>query len=311
MASRRTVPQPWTNALSTSSQRNKTPALKRLNMYERSLQQKSDRAQRLKSMETELMTNVCTFTPNTVKSASSNRTATTNASSGGESVFDRLYRGGSVASSHRSPMLRSASRQQRARSSFSRSPTAARSTVSRTSTAVSTRVEELYAEGVRKARRRPKTDKQERELRERRREEKEANDCTFRPKLHWGNKAASDRKTIQSRQKSSSPLKPPKRNLKTPSPSVQPRLPKEIIVSPPLRVDKNRPWNTPKRENQATGQPSLPTDFMLVSPLRDPSFDESEMSTPSLTTPRIVSCITVACESVALTQGEETEYGSI
>jgi hypothetical protein len=265
-------------------------------------------------MEANLLAKSCTFTPNTTKSNSSNRTATTNASSGGtESVFDRLYRnpnqGGSVAS-NRSPAMLNGTRlhsysvRSSLRSSLSRSPTAY-STESRSSTAMSSRIEELYEKGVRKVRRRPVSDLQERQIRDRHREEKELDECTFRPKLYWGSKMSSKKPLSVVRNPTqilnnilSTPVKP------------RPRLPKEIIVSPTPHATKHRPWHTPKRQEEAF--PSFGAiDFMMVSPLRDPSFDDEDEDYSRV--PRIIigSTVASASGSIAVTQTDETEYGSI
>lgn len=256
-----------------------------------------------------MLTKTCTFTPNTVKSASSNRTAATNASSGGESVFDRLYRGGSVASSHQSPTVRGSTRHN-VRSSLSRSPTPARSTMSRASTAISSRIDEIYEEGVHKARRRPVTDKHERELRDQRWEEREIQECTFRPKLYWGSNLKSEKDDVVPHK---SPLATMTRNPKDTARhhgKAHPRLPKEIMVSPPPRASKHRRWQSPQRKDGNDREALFSMHFITVSPLRDPLFDINEYSSP-LIAPRMIACSTVASESIAMTRGAETEYGSI
>jgi hypothetical protein len=194
------------------------------------------------------------------------------------------------------------------RSSLSRSPTTttgrSTSTESRTGTAVSSRIEELYEKGVRQVRRRPKTDQQERLLRDRLRENRELQECTFRPQLYWGSKKSS----------TTSPPVPklqaaPRSHLllsSTPPVRLQPRLPKEIIVSPPPPHDtKHRPWHTPPRRRETL------SDFMMVSPMRDPFFVDDEDESSRWITPRIIVGSTVASGSIAVTKGDETEYGSI
>jgi hypothetical protein len=323
----------------TKGQHRTTPVLKRLGLYERAIQQKSHKAVRIKSMEAAWMATSCTFTPktNTTKSnaSNSNRTATTNsASSGGttttESVFERLYnKGSSVASKcHRSPLPTTATipwnggssrqflHQYSVRSSLSRSPTSPTaaagrertnsSTESRTSTAVSSRIEELYEKGTRKGWRRPATDQQERHIRDRLCEQRELQECTFRPQLYWGTKKQYPQRaaSVLSHLLSSTP----------PPAKFQPRLPKEIIVSPSPHdsiATKHRPWYTPRRqEDLSTSFGNTGIDFMMVSPLRDPSFvDEDEKS--QWITPRIIVGSTVASGSIAVTKTDETEYGSI
>jgi hypothetical protein len=283
--------------------------LKRLSLYERSMQQKSDHAKKIKSMEALQIAASCTFTPktNVAKSnaSNSNQTATTKASAssdGGsksESVFDRLYKGASasVASSQKSPppppppttRVWNGSRQLLHQYSSSES---------RTSTAVSSRMEDLYEKEVRKARRRPKTDHQEKRLRDQMWEERELQECTFRPQLNWGSKKSSKKSppvpTLQApRSKLLSSTQTPPAKLK------QTRFPKEIIVIPPPPNDtKHRPWHTPQRQEK-------PSDFMMVSPLRDPFFvDEQDESS------RIIIGSAVASGSIAVTKAG-TEYGSI
>jgi hypothetical protein len=277
------------------------------------MQQKSDHAKKIKSMEALQMATSCTFTPKTniAKSNASNshRTATTKAtaSSGGsksESVFDRLYKGASmsVASSQRSPpppppttTTTTTTRWNGSRHLLHQYS----STESRTSTAVSSRMEELYEKQVRKARRRPKTDQQERRLRDRLWEERELQECTFRPKLDWGSKKSSKKSSLpipnQAATRShllSSTQTPPPAKLQ------QPRFPKEIIVLPPPPHDtKHRPWHTPRRQEKLSA-------FMMVSPLRDPFFVDENVSS------RIIKGSAVASGSIAVAQAG-TEYGSI
>jgi hypothetical protein len=330
---------PTTKSSTTTSQHQRTtPVLKRLGLYERAMQQKSDRAVRIKSMEAAWMATSCTFTPKTnatkCNASNSNRTATTNsASSVGttttESVFDRLYnKGSSVASKcHRSPpptattipwnggSSRQLLHQYSVRSSLSRSPTpttvAGRertnsSTESRTSTAVSSRIEELYEKGTRKGWRRPATDQQERRIRDRLCEQRELQECTFRPQLYWGTKKHDSKKSasVLSHLLSSTP----------PPAKFQPRLPKEIILSPSPRDSistKHRPWYTPRRHEEfSTSFGTSGIDFMMVSPLRDPSVVDEDEGTRWIT-PRIIVGSTVASGSIAVTKTDETEYGSI
>jgi hypothetical protein len=279
---------------------------KRLSLYERSMQQKSDNAKKIKSMEALQIAASCTFTPKTniakSNASNSNQTATTKAtasSDGGsksESVFDRLYKGASIsiASSQRSPPPPLTTRWNGSRQLLHQYS----SSESRTSTAVSSRMEDLYETEVRKARRRPKTDQQERRLRDRLWEERELQECTFRPKLYWGSKKSSKKSppvpTLQApRSKLFSSTQTPPAKLK------QPRFPKEIIVIPPPPNDtKHRPWHTPQRQEK-------PSDFMMVSPLRDPFFvDEQDESS------RIIIGSAVASGSIAVTKAG-TEYGSI
>jgi hypothetical protein len=258
-------------------------------------------------MEALQMAASCTFTPKTnitkSNAGNSHRTATTKAtaSSGGsksESVFDRLYKDASmsVASSQRSPPPPTTTRWNASKQLLHQYS----STESRTSTAVNSRMEDLYEKEVRKARRRPKTDQQERRLRDRLWEERELQECTFRPKLDWGSKKSSKKSSLPV-PKFQAPRSHLLSSKQTPSPAKlqQPRFPKEIIVIPPPPHDtKHRPWHTPRRQEKVS-------DFMMVSPLRDPFFvDEQDGRS------RIIIGSAVASGSITVTQAG-MEYGSI
>ena len=272
--------------------------LSRLSLYERSLQQRARKEQRIRELREKIMEE-CTFTPNTTKSNSSSRTSTTRASSGGESVFDRLYRSGSSYEDS-TPIASN----QRISSRFSASPTG-RSAISRTSTAASTRVEELYAAGVRKVRARPKSDQAEKEQRDKRREVRELRECTFRPKLHWGRKCAA----LQKRKKPSVQHRLEPNMIARPGkPAMRQRkaaLPLEIIIKKDASL-LQRPWQSPMRQHD----PEM--ELMLVSPLHDPSTIATEDDIIELSTSRqALASPSVENGSLAMTEGNETEYGSI
>jgi hypothetical protein len=348
----------------TSSQHRTPPPLQRLglygsnpriqqprltSLYERSMQQKSDHARNIKTMEALQMATFCTFTPKTnanAKTSNSNatnsnatnaanaasnnshRTATTKAttaSSGGtstsESVFDRLYKGASrsvASSSQRSP-ARTATRTATARWNGSRQLLHQySSTESRTSSAVSSRMEELYEKEVRKARCRPKTDQQERRLRDRLREERELQECTFRPQLNWGggSKKSGKKSSALPVPNQAAPRSTPLQVRSTPPTKLQqPRLPREIIVIPPPPHDtKHRPWHTPRRRQEEAPSTSLGgiinIDFSTVSPLRDPCFVDEQDESSQWITPRITVGSAVPSGILVVTQAG-MEYGSI
>jgi len=272
--------------------------LSRLSLYERSIQQRAAKQERVRELR-EIMMEECTFTPNTAKSNSSSRTATTNASSGGESVFDRLYRSG-CSSNHSTP-LKSNKRPLKPR--LSPSSTTGRSALSRTSTAASTRVEELYAAGVRKARARPRSDRAEREWRERRREAKELSVCTFQPNLFWGRTYAPKRKQ-SSAQHRLEPTMIVNKPVKSKGRQRKAALPVEIIIKTDMSMAQ-RPWQSPLRPKKLGSA----IELMLVSPLRDPSTIATEDDIIELPTSRHHALGPV--ESATLSQGNETEYGSI
>lgn len=285
--------------------------LKPLNLYERAMQQKKDKELKIISIKSQMMEE-CTFTPKTTKSNSSSRTATTNTSSGGDTVFDRLYRSGESVSSKMSTPLKSNC--YRGRPSLS-----GRSTASRTSTCISNRMEQIYEEGVRKMRDRPINDKEEKKIRDRRREEKEIDECTFRPKLYWGQRAITSSKQSH---KSKIVMEPKpirkhalvRRSKQLAASGEKPPIspPREIVI--PTRPRKTfQPWESPFREQNKEAKVNTMA-FMPVSPLRDPSFDDcdGDVTGHALNKPRVMAiCWTVATESIAMSQAQETEYGSI
>ena len=112
------------------------------------------------------------------RSAASSQT--TSSSNAGESVFDRLYRRSS-ASAQKSPMDAAST----SHNSYSASSVAS---------GMSTRLNELYNEGVRRNRSRPMSEKEERDRREMNMVLKDPQEFTFHPKTNWGGHHNTKRK---------------------------------------------------------------------------------------------------------------------
>eukprot|EP00977_Amphora_coffeiformis_P012892 scaffold3276_cov168-Amphora_coffeaeformis.AAC.9 len=266
-------------------------------LYEREIEHKAKRDAKLQTIRKQMMEE-CTFTPKTLNSISSaSRTASTNASSETkgalEDVYERLYRhAGNVSTPHKV-------RNRSGSSSIYPSPS---SNMSRTGSACSSRIEELYQEGKQKIRNRRLTEEQERALRERRREQQQILECTFRPKTHWARRVEhTDTGRIGISPRDRTILSPPVTRKKPTCP------PQEIVVASPSDI---RHW-TPQRNRTST------TDYIMVSPLQDPSvFEDSRSIDDSTLLPRMQFIgSTVATSTAAsvshLTQTDETEYGSI
>lgn len=280
--------QPPKRVTATISNRRATSS-GRPGMYERGLEHKAKREAKIDLIRKEMMEE-CTFTPKTLYSFSSaSRTSTTNASSETkgilDDVYERLYRHGSSAGT---PL--------KARSGMRSSPM--HSGASRGGSACSSRIEELYQDGKRKLRRRL-TEAQERALREKRREQQEILECTFRPKTRWKTRADPPKDDLG--RIGISPRSPPKTRKSHTCP------PQEILVASPSDI---RHW-TPQRNRTNT------TDYTMVSPLHDPTVYEDTRSIDDSTLLPRMHCIgsTVGTSTAAsvsqVTQTDATEYGSI
>ena len=269
----------------------------RTGLYEREIEQKAKRDAKLQMIRKQLMEE-CTFTPKTLNSTSSaSRTASTNTSNETkgalDDVYERLYRhAGNVSTPHKV-------RSRDGSSSIHPSPS---SNTSRTGSACSSRIEELYQEGKQKIRSRRLTDEQERALRERRREQQQILECTFRPKTHWASRVEqTDPGRIGISPRDCTVRSPPATRKKQACP------PHEIVVASPSDI---RHW-TPQRTRTST------TDYVMVSPLQDPSVYEDTRSIDDSTLLPRMQCIgsTVGTSTAAsvshLTQTDDTEYGSI
>jgi hypothetical protein len=216
---------------------------RRPSLYERAVQQRVERARKLKLLEAKLMEE-CTFTPTTTTSRSS---TVSSSPSSGESVFDRLYRGGNntPGSNHSTPVT---SNVRRGRSNYptrttrAASPMSSRMSSSRPESTYSSRIEGLYESGVRKIRARPLlNDSREKQLRDVRREEQNMAECTFQPSLRKGRKS----KLV---------MEPHRRRPQ----KLPDALPLEIRVS-------NKAWESPLREEWR---------HRAVSPLREDSLGD-------------------------------------
>lgn len=243
--------------MAANEERRRQP-LKRLGLYERSLQQRAERERKLQRIRAQVEKDY-TFTPKTPQSrSSSNDTATTKAATT-DSVFDRLYPG----SGSPSTPAKSLSSIKKNLARMSVSPT---ETWSQTSTLNSIRIEELYEEGVRKLRTRPRNDETEKKLRDRRYEERDLQFCTFRPSPNVA--LATSRKShliiMEPNQK--------KRDSSSPTSQTENRLPpREIIVTQHHRAfSKNKPWRSPERRTLRVTELHrfLPRNDVLDDPSR-------------------------------------------
>lgn len=265
-------------------------------IYEREMDHRAKREAKLQTICKEMMQE-CTFTPKTFNSSTGSRTTSTNASSetrgAVDDVYERLYRHAGNVSTPNKVRSRTGS------SSLHPSPS---SNMSRTGSACSSRIEELYQEGKRKIRSRRLTDEQERALRERRREQQEILECTFRPKTHWASRVEhNDPGRIGISPRESAIRSPPVTRKKRNSP------PQEIVVASPSDIRHLTPQRT--RTNTI--------DYTMVSPLHDPSVYEDTRSVDDSTLlPRMQFIGSTVGTSTAasvshLTQTDDTEYGSI
>lgn len=276
-------------------------------LYERNKDRDAKREAKLEMVRKEMMQE-CTFTPKTlVSSSSTSRTTTTNGSSDTKGVIDdvyeRLYRHAGNVSTPMKPHSRTGSS-----SMHHPSPN---SSVSRSGSACSSRIEELYQDGVRMIRRRRMTEEQERALRHKRREQQEILECTFRPKTQWqGRIVTTSHHQQQHTGLGRIGISPRDRAVRFPPTTRKKRAspPQEILVASPndlrhLSPQRNRTYPT--------------TDFhQTVSPLHDPPVYEDVMSIDDSTLlPRIHIGSTVGssrAETVShMTQTDDTEYGSI
>ena len=131
--------------------------IKGSSMYERSLQRMAVTESKLKQLECSMMQS-CTFTPNTSKSKVSAKTL--DAKESGQQSLKKSTPKQSRVLPQKSPG-------------------------SRTRSTGSSRVEELYHDGVRKNKQRVMTAKEEEDAREQRIQERELAACTFQPQLNW------------------------------------------------------------------------------------------------------------------------------
>ena len=193
-------------------------------MYEKSKLRLAARKEHLKETERKLMEE-CTFTPETNRSRSSSK-------SGNSTVFDRLY----SESKRTTPKKANGHRNGDSRKG---SPTSVGSHAS-------SRIDSLYQDGLRRAQNRRLTDKDEAEARRRRLEEKELEECTFRPQMDWRKKKGGKLK-----EKGEGPVK---------------LYPSRYQYSPPIHVVTTKPTMA-----RNTGQyTKIGLDDSIVSPLRGP-----------------------------------------
>lgn len=257
-------------------------------LYDRSITQKEERERKLKALGLKMMED-CTFTPKTSKSFVSNRTVTTNESSGGESVFSRLYRnGGCATASWSSPVVKSDSPHHPPEPVNLEQADALSRTASTASALMSNRMEGTYHKHVQKMRARPLTEEDEKDLRDRNFEAKEMEQCTFRPKTHWGRQQQQLGKRVKrstivmepapSRARPKPSMIPTPGTLITPVQREEPSVPKEIVVMTftmgELRLGRaTHPWDTPPRLSGREGQGFGPR---LLGPMREASLDSFE-----------------------------------
>jgi hypothetical protein len=263
---------------------------------ERSIWRREERERKLKVIKLQAMED-CTFTPKTTKSFLSNRTATTNESSGGESVFSRLYRsGGCAAEIWSSPLMKCDSQKPSPNINMEQSDCNSRSP-STTSAMMSNRMEGSYQKHVQKMRARPLNEMDEKEIRDRNFEAKEMEECTFRPKTHWGRQQQlykpEKRSTIvmeptPARARAcAKPSKRPQPAAITPVKSPrqkEPSVPKEIVVTTfevsdirlGLSEIHRHPWDSPPRMRDQESGINEPTPLAVLSPMREASLDSFE-----------------------------------
>lgn len=277
-------------------------------LYERNKESDAKRAAKLQMVRKEMMQE-CTFTPKTLASSSStSRTTATNASSETKGVindvYERLYR-------HAGNVSTPIKGRSRAGSSSIHQPSP-NSSLSRSGSACSSRIEELYQDGVRKIRSRRMTEEQERALRSTRLDQKDILECTFRPKTHWKGRVVATQNVGQGR----IGISPRDRALRSPPMTKKKHAspPQEILVASPS--DIRHSW-TPTRSHITAATPT--TDYHeTVSPLHDPSvvvYEDTTSIDDSTLLPRIYIGSTVGnslAETVScMTQTDATEYGSI
>lgn len=246
-------------------------------LYDRSQKQQQDRERRMEALRMEMLEDY-TFTPRIAPLAkpiakSSNRTFTTKSASSSDSVFTRLYRGGSPNStSSWSTPKKISSRM------YCHSPTEESSRVTARS-GVSRRMEEMYQKGVTKMRAKPINEHHD-----------ELKECTFWPKTHWGSMVKKQQSTTRRSTNLVMKPSPARRPVRRIQPQYEattkaivipdmkeedPPLPKEIIVTSmePNNI-RLHPWDSPQRQQskqEAVLQPP-------VSPLRELSIVQNMVS---------------------------------
>ena len=265
---------------SSSNSSNTSSSWKPTGLYERSKKQQQDRERKLDEFRKEVMKD-CTFTPEVgtkpSKKSNSGRTTTTKSASSGESVYSRLYRGrggspSSTRSSWSTPMKAPLQAQPHGGDQHhGTEESASRTTTTRT--AVSRRIEGIYQEGVARVRAKPANDDHEKEIRNRNREAKELDECTFWPETHWGKMMANKQQSAPASKRSTklimqpSPRRPPVQGIQRQSrptteapvdiPDVtEPPLPKEPTTKAPVGISDE-------------GEPPLPKEIIVTS--MDPS----------------------------------------
>jgi len=248
-------------------------------LYDRSQRLQQERERKMEALRMEMLEDY-TFTPRIGPLAkpiakSSNRTFTTKSASSGDSVFSRLYRGGSPNSnSSWSTPKKVSSRMD------CHSPAEDSSRVT-ASSGVSRRMEAAYQKGVTKMRAKPINEHHEKLIRIRNLEDKELKECTFWPKTHWG--AMTKKQQSTTRRSTNLVMKPSpaRRPVRRIQPQYQattkaivipdlneedPPLPKEIIVT---NMEPNNirlhPWDSPQRQQSKQDAVLHPP----VSPLRE------------------------------------------
>lgn len=216
------------------------PMTRQPSLYDRGIRQKAERQRKLQALETNLMKD-CTFTP---KTTNKTRCLTVTPPSS-ESVFDRLYRPKvrstpSTFGSQRSTPRASNSLRRTAPTDVNHQTSPSSIVSSRIeSSCYSSRIDDLYESGVRKMLSRPRSDEKEKQIRERRRDDQQWAECTFRPAIH-GRKVQQQHQ--QQRKSSKLVMEPRPRRA----------LPFEIVIA------KDTGWDSPLR----------PPASAAVSPLR-------------------------------------------
>jgi hypothetical protein len=264
--------------------------LQPLNIYERSKQQRAERERRLESLRKQLMAE-CTFTPKT-GSGTRSKSPRTPESSSDESVFDRLYQNRSSVSSEHSTPIQS-----------NRSTKDDSSPKENRPTSLGKRIETLYEEGVKKLRNRPINDEEEKSLRDWRLEEKEMNECCFRPRRGPDAMIAAKKSAIVMQPKTVGQVVAKRRS----PPNQTQFMPKEIVFSVEPRLhNKHQPWHTPLRKDHIMRHLDDSMDFMIISPLRrNRMFDDSASPSDDMDFKEKND------DDQLVSLGDHTDYGSI
>ena len=243
-------------------------------LYERSQKRRQEKEHKMEALRMEMLEDY-TFTPQISLLAkpvprSLNPSLTTKSASSGESVFSRLYRGGSPKSATSSSQSKIINSMPIAKFNSTHDESGR----FRADLGACYRLEEAYQKGVEKMRARPTSETHEKLLRICNVENREMEECTFWPKTNWG--MATNKECITTRRSTKLVMKPsaaarPVRRIqpqyRAASKAIiipdlkreEPPLPKEIIVT------RSHPWDSPMRH-----QSSHPTLLQApVSPLRE------------------------------------------